>query len=52
MIAGFLSNGGLASTMRIRKDDNIFRKYLAGRLGGTPRVSPGEFVREAAEALR
>ncbi|MGH4021582.1 MAG: AAA family ATPase [Pseudonocardiaceae bacterium] len=33
-----------------RKDDNLFRKYLLGKYGGTPRVSPGELAREAEVA--
>jgi ABC-type dipeptide/oligopeptide/nickel transport system ATPase subunit len=29
-----------------RKEDNLFRKYLLGKYGGTPRVSSGELARE------
>ncbi len=34
-----------------RKDDNIFRKYLLGTYGGTPRVSSGEVAQALEEAL-
>jgi AAA15 family ATPase/GTPase len=34
-----------------RKDDNIFRKYLLGTYGGTPRVSSGEAAQALEEAL-
>jgi AAA15 family ATPase/GTPase len=34
-----------------RNDDNIFRKYLLGTYGGTPRVSPGEVAQALEEAL-
>jgi AAA15 family ATPase/GTPase len=34
-----------------RKDDNIFRKYLLGIYGGTPRVSSGEVAQALEEAL-
>lgn len=34
-----------------RKDDNIFRKYLLGIYGATPRVSSGEVAQALEEAL-
>ncbi len=34
-----------------RKDDNLFRRYLLGAYGGTPRIGPGELAREIEEAL-
>ena len=40
------------TSLRPRKDDNIFRKYLTGQFGGVPRVSSGTLAREAEELLR
>jgi hypothetical protein len=34
-----------------RRDDNIFRKYLLGTYGGTPRVSSGQVAQALEEAL-
>jgi hypothetical protein len=33
-----------------RKEDNLFRKYLLGKYGGTPRVAAGEMAREVEVA--
>jgi AAA15 family ATPase/GTPase len=33
-----------------RKEDNLFRKYLLGKYGGTPRLSLGELAREIGVA--
>jgi hypothetical protein len=35
-----------------RKEDNLFRKYLLGKYGGTPRLSSGELAREVEVAWR
>jgi hypothetical protein len=35
-----------------RKEDNLFRKYLLGKYGGTPRVSSGELAREVEVVSR
>jgi hypothetical protein len=40
------------TSLRPRKDDNLFRKYLIGQFGGVPRVSSGTLAREAEELLR
>lgn len=34
-----------------RPDENLERGWLLGRFGGTPRVAPGELVREVGEIL-
>lgn len=33
-----------------RKEDNLFRRYLLGKYGGTPHVSPGGLAREVEVA--
>jgi hypothetical protein len=35
-----------------RKEDNLFRKYLLGKYGGTPRVSSSELAREVEVVSR